>query len=720
MKNVCSLLIVFLVVVFPYTARAQQAPGEHGSMPASIIQAIQNPDSVPASQPEPNQAGAVNDVSLSQKMPEAPAQQIAASVDELPPPQMMPAAPAPDGNQAPQMQQVNRAPMQQAAPAPNVNQAKQSAVQKKENVGPVIVGRISAIDGELQRYVEATKGFVVTEKDTPFGVRDIIASGPNTKAEFIFPNNTIVRIGENAQISLTKLDGEVLEINAGSGIIRFANNGEAVIRCATDYGIIQADAGAVFDAFLTGEAVEVIAIKGQVGFIAGGSRYDVIAGQKSLLADKEAITAGTGNNDQNWVTWNNQRDGLWNDRVVKSAKSVKYLPKGLQSEAYELEENGTWVRTVVDGSPRVLWQPRVAVGWQPFVNGQWVDYYGDQVFVSNDSFGYVTHHYGNWVFNDEYHAWLWAPPYTGAVVVGSPFLPIEYAWYPGRVSWVTEGGVIGWAPLAYTEPYCPPYWGGYYGYYGYHDYWGPRYGYGYHHTDVYVSNLYYGHHAFYTERNHFYGHHGGYGDVRFHGDYNRFTVSHVSHHLDGSNFGGRERFNVSTRTAGFHPNSAVHERLGRNQFVGHPNKGDNARTMRNNFQQAQPGKFADKPARSLQDRKMPNRSNAANFDKQAPRTEQHQQPINRPQQHAEQPGRQLQQPQQQRHTEQPARQVQQPQQQRHTEQPARQLQQPQQQRHTEQPDRQVQQQPRAFQPAATQNKQPRTQPTTNAPQGKHN
>ena len=158
--------------------------------------------------------------------------------------------------------------------------------------------------------------------------------------------------------------------------------------------------------------------------------------------------------------------------------------------------------------------------------------------------------------------------------------------------------------------------------------------------------------------------------------------------------------------------------------------------MRNNFQQAQPGKFADKPARSLQDRKMPNRSNAANFDKQAPRTEQHQQPINRPQQHAEQPGRQLQQPQQQRHTEQPARQVQQPQQQRHTEQPARQLQQPQQQRHTEQParqlqqpqqqrhteqpDRQVQQQPRAFQPAATQNKQPRTQPTTNAPQGKHN
>ena len=537
-------------------------------------------------------------------------------VDDLPPPQIMPKAEgsapiaSPTENQEPMQAPVQpqMAPTKTIPPAPNFNQAPAS-VQKKEKAGPVIVGRVNEISGGLQRYVEEKNEWVPTEINTPFGIRDSLASEPNSKTEFVFPNNTIIRIGENTQLKLTKLDNEVTEVAAGSGVIRFANNGEGIIRCATDYGFVQADAGTAFDIIIAESAVEVFAVKGQVQFVAGEKHHTVIEGQPSLLADQTEVTAGNGNRDQGWIAWNGQRDDILSGRIAKATRSVKYLHKGLQPYAADLEENGTWRKVMIEGANRVVWQPNVVAGWQPFVNGQWVDYYGDQVFVSNDSFGYVTHHYGNWIYNDESNAWLWAPPCVGAVVVGGPYLPIEYAYYPGRVSWMVTEGVVGWVPLAYTEPYCPVYWGGYYGYYGYPDYWGPRYGYGYyghHHDDYYFHDLRYGRdHAFYVNHHDFYGHHEhGYHDVSFRGDHSRFNGIHASHHMDGRSFGGgHERFHASGRTSNFQPDKSVHERIGKNQFAGRPNKGDNVKGMRDHVRNTKPGNFSDKPARSIHDQK---------------------------------------------------------------------------------------------------------------------
>ena len=90
------------------------------------------------------------------------------------------------------------------------------------------------------------------------------------------------------------------------------------------------------------------------------------------------------------------------------------------------------------------------MGWSPFTTGRWTDWNGDQVWVPAEPFGYVTHHYGNWVYVR--NRWYWAPP-VAAVRIGLPLLNIGFFWSPGRVSWIHSGSYVGWVPLAPRETY---------------------------------------------------------------------------------------------------------------------------------------------------------------------------------------------------------------------------------------------------------------------------
>ena len=600
--SVCFLFL-FSQVAIAQSVADNQTDGKTitaGNNQAKAIEAVAAPN-------ETKQSNEIDDLPALENMFAAPVQ---ATPTQQAPAQVAPVMPA--ANPA-------RAPVQYEAPAlaPISNQGQMTNQVQSENeiaeakkLGPVIIGRVSEIDGELQRYIEETKEWVIMEKNTPLGVRDSIISGVETKAEVVFPNNVIWRMGGNTHATVGKLDSELLEITANAGLARFTNGGKAIISYVTDYGTVQADGGTAFEAYISEGAVEIMALRGTVNFIKGNEKFEIIAGKGSLLADGEAITAGAGYQNQSWTAWNNEKDGIWSNRVKRTKKFVRHLPKELYLDAYMLEENGQWVTTIVDGAKVVVYRPNVATDWQPFVNGSWyVNEYGDQTFISYDAFGYVTHHYGNWIMANGF--WVWAPPYCGTVVVGSPYLPIEYAYYPGRVSWVNTGLYVGWVPLYYTEPYCPAYWGGYYGYHGYygyypyHDYYGNWYGHDYHHVDVYVHGLHYGDHAFYTHHNNFYGHHDGrgYGHLRFNGDHHQFSNLRAGNRFDGGNKFGNKRFQMSDRKASFRPDRSIGERMRNNNLGSRMGKRENAGALRNNLQNARRGNLANRPARSIMDRK---------------------------------------------------------------------------------------------------------------------
>ena len=339
----------------------------------------------------------------------------------------------------------------------------QSPASAQEQQESVLVGRISEVSGELLRYIPDDQDWVATVKDSPFGMTDALYSGQSSRAEIIMPNNTWLRIGGTTQVQLIALQSDVSEIDVASGMARFYNKGPAtMIKATTPFGYVAAPAGSTFDLYVGDNSLEVIALQGKVDFVhaRAGEKYQVMAGSASLLADHEQVTSGNGSVVSDWDAWNGERDQVWAQRVQVRGESTRYLPRELHEESYVLEENGRWERVYYDGAYRNFWRPAtVAPGWAPFTTGRWTVWSGEQTWIPYEPFGYVTHHYGNWVFVNDY--WYWGPPAVWVGVGARPApLGIGFGWYPGRVSWIHSGAYIGWIPLAPFEPYyCHRPWG---------------------------------------------------------------------------------------------------------------------------------------------------------------------------------------------------------------------------------------------------------------------
>ncbi len=368
-----------------------------------------------------------------------------------------------------------------------------------EEAPRVVVGRVSQVEGDLLRYVPDENDWVAVVRDAPFGTEDTLYSGDGGRAELAVPNGSWIRVGNSTQLQFINLETDLTETDVASGIARFYNKGSrTVIKATCPYGYVLADPGTAFDIYVGDNSVEVVALQGEVSFVhsATGTRYDISAGSSSILADENQVSSGEGTVDPDWDQWNADRDNFWAEKARERGLSAAYLPPDLENESYALEENGRWERVPYEGSPRWFWRPTtVAFGWSPFTVGRWTDWDGDQTWIPSEPFGYVTHHYGNWVYIS--NNWYWAPPVAN-VQIGLPLLNIGFYWNPGRVSWIHSGAYVGWVPLAPRETY-----------YGYRNWGGP------HVTvvnninilriNINVRNYAYARHAIVVNQSNFYG-----------------------------------------------------------------------------------------------------------------------------------------------------------------------------------------------------------------------
>lgn len=95
-----------------------------------------------------------------------------------------------------------------------------------------------------------------------------------------------------------------------------------------------------------------------------------------------------------------------------------------------LNDDGDWILIEPFGW---VFRPHVNfVAWRPYQNGFWApsDIYG-WTWISAESFGWATDHYGRWVY-DDFEGWVWAPGLD---------------WSPAWVAWSGDQNVVGWAPL---------------------------------------------------------------------------------------------------------------------------------------------------------------------------------------------------------------------------------------------------------------------------------
>jgi hypothetical protein len=442
---------------------------------------------------------------------------------------------------------------------------------------PMVVGRVYHIEGDLLRYVPEEKDWVTVVRDAPFGTEDTLFSGSRGMAELIVPNGTWIRIGNSTQIQFFALDADLADMDVASGVARFYNkSSDTVIKVTSPFGYVLGDPGTVFDFYVGDNSVEVVAVKGRVSFVhsATDAKYGVAAGSPSILADQQQVSSGEGTVDPDWDRWNTIRESFWAAKARVRGRSVEYLPPNLQNEAYALDENGSWESVPYEGTSRWFWRPRVVVGWSPFTVGRWTDWYGDQTWIPAEPFGYVTHHYGNWVYVRNY--WYWAPPVV-SVRVGLPLLGVGFFWYPGRVSWIYTGLYVGWVPLAPRETYYS------------HRHWGGPHAVVVNNINITqininVQNYAYANHAVVVNQNNFYRVN-NYRDVRVTNINRTTTINNyhaapvVNNTVINNYTTDKQRYNYANVTVNEKPHNTVINRIQQNEAITQRSKKENAAVL---------------------------------------------------------------------------------------------------------------------------------------------
>lgn len=325
-----------------------------------------------------------------------------------------------------------------------------------EEQDTTLVGRISHLEGRLSRYNPDTDDWERTAKEAPFGLDDLLYAEADVKAEFIMPNNTWIRIGGDTRLQLVSLNPDSTDLDIAFGVARLYNKSDtARMNATTPFGHITVPPGATVDLSVTEKGVEIIAIKKKVFFIhnTSSARHVIRSNSSAIFADMDEVTAAPGKVEYSWKTFNQEMDALWANRMRAKGDSADHLPPELRTEAYPLDRHGVWERVYYEGNHYRFWRPiQVHAGWAPFTSGAWTVWHGDHVWVPHEPFGYVTHHYGNWIFTSG--LWYWAPPITRVMIHSHvSHLRIGFGWYPGRVAWIHHGAHLGWIPLAPREPY---------------------------------------------------------------------------------------------------------------------------------------------------------------------------------------------------------------------------------------------------------------------------
>jgi hypothetical protein len=330
--------------------------------------------------------------------------------------------------------------------------------------GSIFVGRITHVEGKILTYSEDEEDWVEIGSNAPVGAEDGFYTVKNTRAELVFPNDTMLRMGELTELEVLRIEEDSTEIFIPSGIVRAYNHGlHTVVKVGTAMGYVEIPPQGIVDLYVDDRATEIFALQEDILFhktVGTGAleTHQLRAGSNSLIFSIRHVETGTMLADTPWNRWCLDRDMILKEQAaIRSA----HLPSRLQVYSHEIEPYGEWERMKYRGYYYWFWRPvHVSIGWTPFTRGGWNRWHRDYVWVSTEPWGWCTHHYGNWV--NLYGAWRWTPYiHMGFSSPGISFvnLNIHFGrlyrpyWHPGRIAWISTTTHVGWIPLAPWETY---------------------------------------------------------------------------------------------------------------------------------------------------------------------------------------------------------------------------------------------------------------------------
>ena len=316
---------------------------------------------------------------------------------------------------------------------------------------PGRVGRLAWTEGQVALYQDPERGWDDAYLNSPITSRNSVWTEPGARAE-VQVGAAALRLDSASQLDIARLDDTVLEATLEQGemsvrirhffagdTVRLSTPQATFLLQAAGHYRLESDPDngqsrlAVFDG---GARLE----EGGNARIGAGQSLVVWGGERPSYAVQQAYTT-------DFDRWAMARDEHWIES--RTPTYVSYEMTGYE----DLDTYGAWSNDPTYGA---VWYPTaVAADWAPYREGRWayVSPWG-WTWVDAEPWGYAPFHYGRWVQVRD--RWAWCPGQR----VDRP------AWAPALVGFVGgagfaasggSGAVVGWYPLAPSEPYRPWY-----------------------------------------------------------------------------------------------------------------------------------------------------------------------------------------------------------------------------------------------------------------------
>ncbi len=301
------------------------------------------------------------------------------------------------------------------------------------------------ISGDIQLRPAGESEWVAGAVNVPLQAGDQIWVPDDSKAELMFRNGTLLRLGQDSSLEIVALrkDQTQLYLGGGHAYVNWPGSKGHSIVLETPGPSVRTSRASIFKADVSESGdVDISVVKGETIAEQSGHETTIAAGERVLLEKDVAEVQRTALLAlDEWDQWNMQRDG----EFFAPASSAKYLPEELAPYGPDFDQYGQWVSTPDYG---YVWAPSVVDDWAPYSSGYWGWIGAGYVWMPCEPWGWAPFHYGRWIYAHPF-GWGWVPPRRG-----------HACWGPGYVGWVHTPNRVSWVPLGPRDTYYG------YGHYG--------------------------------------------------------------------------------------------------------------------------------------------------------------------------------------------------------------------------------------------------------------
>lgn len=313
------------------------------------------------------------------------------------------------------------------------------------------------LDGSYS-YVRVVEGSAtLTQGDTgdrdearlhqPVLVGDRLWVAPDSRMEIVLSDYNRLRMDEGTEVVFDRLAGSPDGTDAETALRLLSGNLQVVVtegHLGTESPRLELPFATVYTRSAGSYRVECDRY-GVCWVVVRDGSAEVLTDRGSLLVrtGETAYLEQRGDLPQVSIETAKSWDNLerWGERLDLEARraELRGVDESLRYTAAPLDDHGDWVG-VDDG---YAWRPRgTSHDWRPYWRGSWRYTPSGLFWISDEPWGWVTHHYGSWDLHPHY-GWVWYP--------SNVFAPARVYWYwgPSHVAWVPAG--------YYTRHYKPRY-----------------------------------------------------------------------------------------------------------------------------------------------------------------------------------------------------------------------------------------------------------------------